>query len=147
MTIHQATRNDLDYITPLFDGYRMFYRQPSDLEGARHFLKERLQLKDSHIYFALSENKIPAGFMQLYPLFSSVSMQPMYLLNDLYVASEFRGSGVGTALIQVAKDRCRKEGQKGLALQTEVTNSAQQLYEHLGFVKDPDLHYFWKADT
>ncbi len=147
MTIHQATLYDLDTIVPLFDGYRIFYRQSSDLEGAHLFLKERLQLEDSIIFFALSEKNTPIGFMQLYPLFSSVSMQSMYLLNDLFIVPEFRGSGVGTALIDQAKDRCRKEGQKGLIIQTETTNRAQQLYEHLGFVKDPDLHYFWETDA
>jgi len=147
MTIYQATLKDLETIAPLFDGYRIFYRQPSNLDGAHLFLKERIQRQDSIIYFALSEKNIPAGFMQLYPLFSSVSMQPMYLLNDLYVVSDFRGSGVGTALIDQAKELCRREGQKGLALQTEVTNKAQELYEYLGFEKDPDLHYFWKTDT
>lgn len=146
MTIHQATLNDLDMITPLFDGYRVFYKQTSNKDAAQQFLKERLQRKDSIIYFALSEKNIPCGFMQLYPLFSSVSMEPMYLLNDLYVAAAFRGKGIGTQLIDAAKTRSRQERQKGLVIQTEITNPAQKLYEQLGFIADPDLHYFWKND-
>ena len=72
-------------------------------------------------------------------------MEPMYLLNDLYVAAAFRGKGIGTLLIDAAKTRSRQEGQKGLVIQTETTNPAQKLYEQLGFVSDPDLHYFWKT--
>ncbi len=142
MNIREATINDLDILVPLFDGYRKFYRQPSDLDQAKKFLEERISKSESVIYIAFVKTK-PVGFTQLYPLFSSVSMQRMYLLNDLFVDSASRGQGIGTALIDQVKERCRKEGQKGIALQTEVTNPAQKLYEHLGFKKDPDLQYFW----
>ncbi|CAI6029647.1 hypothetical protein COHCIP112018_00648 [Cohnella sp. JJ-181] len=37
LMITQATIHDLDALAPLFDDYRMFYGQPSDLTGARHF--------------------------------------------------------------------------------------------------------------
>ena len=147
MTIHQATLKDLDTIAPLFDGYRVFYRQASDVVAAREFLQDRMQGKESIIYFALSETNQACGFLQLYPIFSSVSMERMYILNDLYIAAAFRGNGIGTALINAAKERCRKENQKGLVIQTEPTNPAQHLYTRLGFEKDPDLHYFWKTDS
>ena len=142
MTIREATIDDLDILVPLFNGYRKFYRQSSDITQAKKFLEDRLLKNECVIYIAFAKAK-PAGFTQLYPIFSSVSMQRMYLLNDLFVDSAHRGQGIGTALIDKVKDRCRKEGQKGIALQTETTNPAQKLYEHLGFKKDPDLQYFW----
>ena len=120
----------------------MFYRQTSNPEAARTFLKERIDNNESVIYLAYLDNK-PVGFTQLYPLFSSVSMEPMYLLNDLFVDSSIRGKGIGQGLIQAAKDLCIEKGYKGLAIQTEIQNPAQHLYARLGFVKDPDLHLFW----
>src|SRR5579859_5777359 len=42
-TIARATRDDLNALVPLFDAYRVFYRQPSDPERARSFLGERLE--------------------------------------------------------------------------------------------------------
>ncbi len=142
MTILKAHIEHLPDLVPLFDGYRMFYRQKSDFVGAREFLKSRLESGDSIIYIAfIEENAV--GFVQLYPLFSSVSMEPLYLLNDLYVEVNYRGQGIGKALIDTSKDLCREQGYKGLGLQTESDNPAQKLYEHLEFKKDPDLHYFW----
>jgi len=142
MKIVRATLQHLDDLTPLFDGYRLFYRQPSNIEKAKTFLTNRIQNNESVIYIAYIDNKA-VGFTQLYPLFSSVSMEPMYLLNDLFVDKSVRNQGVGQQLIQAAKDLCIKKQYKGLGIQTEVTNPAQHLYERVGFKKDPDLHLFW----
>lgn len=35
LTISQATTEDVDDITPLFDAYRQFYDQPSNIRLAR----------------------------------------------------------------------------------------------------------------
>jgi len=142
MTIVQANIDHLEDVAPLFDAYRVFYKQPSDIESAKKFLRERIINNESIIYLAY-EYKEAVGFTQLYPLFSSVSMKPMYLLNDLYVKSSHRGKGIGEALINKAKVHCEKEQNKGLALQTATDNPAQKLYERLGFVKDHDLYYYW----
>ena len=142
MIITQAQLKDLNILAPLFDAYRVFYKQESNLEHAKAFLKELLEQKSSVIYLVFMDNKA-VGFTQLFPLFSSVSLQPMYLLNDLFVDSKHRGQGLGEALIKRAKQLCRDENQKGLAIQTAFDNPAQHLYERLGFIKDTDLHFFW----
>ncbi len=148
MYLRLATLQDLEVLVPLFDGYRVFYRQSSDYDKAHSFLKERLINKDSVIYiaFAKADSEIAVGFTQLYPIFSSVSMERMYILNDLYIHSDYRNLGIGQALINEVKNLCRKEHQKGIVIQTETTNPAQHLYERLGFTKDPDLHYFWPTN-
>jgi GNAT superfamily N-acetyltransferase len=143
MTIIEAQIEQLPDLIPLFDGYRIFYRQPSNFDKAKTFLKERLTNKESIIYLAYIE-EYPAGFTQLYPIFSSVTMEPMYILNDLFVDSSYRNEGGGKALIDKAKDLCRAEKNKGLIIQTEIDNPAQNLYRREGFVKDSDLHFFWK---
>ena len=142
MIITKATLKHLDNLIPLFDGYRVFYKQVSNLEATKKFLTERLQNDDSVIYIMYVDN-VAVGFTQLYPLWSSVSMQPMYLLNDLYVNSNYRGKGIGEALINKAKQLCKDENNKGMAIQTAFDNPAQNLYKRLGFKKDSDLHFFW----
>lgn len=142
MTILKAQIDHLDHLIPLFDGYRVFYEQDSNAPKAKQFLFERLKNKDSVIFIAYLENKA-VGFTQLYPLFSSVSMQSMYLLNDLFVDKNNRGKGIGEALIIKAKSFCKENHLKGLAIQTAPDNPAQHLYERLGFKKDTDLHFFW----
>lgn len=146
MHVRQATLDDLDQLVPLFDGYRQFYKQTSNPEQARSFLKERLQNNESVVYlaFAKAEETQAIGFTQIYPLFSSVTMERMLLLNDLFIDPTFRGKGVGTALIDTVKNLCHNLGQKGIGLQTAYDNPAQKLYEREGFKKDTDLQYFWQ---
>ena len=72
-----------------FDLYRLFYGQESNLEGAKEFLKERLVNEESVVFIAFDENN-PIGFVQLYPSFSSVSMERSWVLNDLYVKETAR---------------------------------------------------------
>ncbi|MCD2259309.1 GNAT family N-acetyltransferase [Psychroserpens luteolus] len=142
MTIYHAQLRDLEGLINLFDGYRVFYKQDSNPAAVKRFLTQRIVKNDSIIYIAYVDDEA-AGFTQLYPLLSSVSMKPMYLLNDLYVHSKFRGQGIGEALINRAKHLCQSENNKGMAIQTAFDNPAQRLYERLGFVKDTDLHFFW----
>ncbi|MCH7523552.1 MAG: GNAT family N-acetyltransferase [Bacteroidetes bacterium] len=145
MTIITAHIEHLDLIVSLFDAYRVFYGKPSDKNAAKQFLFERLKNRDSIIFLALVDNEA-VGFTQLYPSFSSVSMKPIYILNDLFVTEAYRKQGIGVALLNKAKELCREQKYKGLALQTETTNPAQHLYERLGWKKDPDLQYFWTND-
>ncbi len=142
MNIIQATSEHLNHLVPLFDGYRVFYRQESNKTAVKTFLKERLTKKDSIIYLAYID-EIPVGFTQLYFLFSSVSMRPMFILNDLYIDKNYRGKSIGTSLINKAKDLCSQKQYKGIIIQTENTNPAQHLYQREGFVKDTDLTFFW----
>ncbi len=143
--IIRATPNHLSLILPLFDAYRVFYKQPSNLEEAKEFLSQRLQHDESVIFLAMQESTA-IGFTQLYPLFSSVSMASVYLLNDLFVIDSLRGKGVGESLLNHAKDFCTAVGFKGLALETAFDNPAQKLYERLGWQKDVHcFHYFWTA--
>ncbi|MFD2098350.1 GNAT family N-acetyltransferase [Flagellimonas iocasae] len=144
MTIKKASIADLELVVPLFDAYRVFYKQPSDEESARNFLKERFSKNETAIFIAL-ENQEPIGFTQLYKTFSSVSLQPSYILNDLFISPNHRKKGVGEALLNQAKLHCQELGFKGLALETAVDNPAQKLYERLDWKNDTDyIHYFWR---
>jgi len=146
MKITKAHKEHLNDLTPLFDGYRIFYKQQSNIEAAKQFLSERIKNNDSIIYIAYI-NDDAVGFTQLYPLFSSVAMKPIYLLNDLFVDSNYRGKGIGEALINKAKSFCKENHLKGLVIQTAFNNPAQHLYQRLGFIKDRDLQFFWTNDS
>lgn len=143
--IRRATIDDLDQLVPLFDGYRQFYSQASDLPGARRFLGERLLRNESMILLAYQGDRA-VGFTQLYPLFSSVSMERLWVLNDLFVLPEMRGQGVGEALIEQAAALSRSMGAKGLTLETGLTNDgAQRLYERLGFVREDEVYHYFRS--
>jgi ribosomal protein S18 acetylase RimI-like enzyme len=136
--VRQAGRSDAERVAPLFDAYRQFYEQPSDLALARAFIAARLEREESVIFLAERDGR-PVGFVQLYPLFSSTAARPrrLWLLNDLYVAPEARGSGVARALMQRARRLAEETDAVGLELATAHTNvAAQRLYESLGWRRD-----------
>ncbi len=146
MIIITATPEHLSQIAPLFNAYRMFYKQSPDIEAAKTFLSARLQNKDAVIFLAFWE-EIPVGFAQLYFSFSSVSLLPLCILNDLYVVANYRRKGVGEALLRHTQEYCIEKKYKGVSLQTATDNPAQHLYEQTGWKKDTDLHYFWMNEN
>lgn len=142
MIITKATLNELEAVTELFDLYRQFYEQPSNLPAAREFLQERIENNESIIYIAY-DGDMAAGFVQLYPTFSSVSLKRVWVLNDLYVKKEARSKGVGEQLIAKAAELAVETGAKGLFLETANDNiPAQRLYEKIGFQKESSYFYF-----
>lgn len=141
ITIRQATIDDIPTVAYLFDKYRQWYKQETDLEGATDFLKSRTENGESVILVAMEEGEL-IGFTQLYPIFSSVSMSKAWLLNDLFVIESQRGKGVATKLLEAAKNVGINTESKWLMLQTSDWNSeAQALYEKNGWVRESDFFY------
>ncbi|MCB0375871.1 MAG: GNAT family N-acetyltransferase, partial [Sinomicrobium sp.] len=78
--IRKAVWADLDQLTELFDAYRVFYEKSPDKNAVKAFLTERIANGDSELFVAADPNGDIAGFVQLYPLFSSTQMKRFWLL-------------------------------------------------------------------
>lgn len=142
MKVRAVGLADLAAVSILFDGYRQFYGQASDVSACQDFLQQRLQQQDSAI-FVVEDNGVLLGFTQLYPFFSSVRMQRIYILNDLFVSADGRRRGVGEALMQQAAEFGRQQGAAYLVLQTGRENhQAQALYEKIGWKQDQETYYY-----
>jgi GNAT superfamily N-acetyltransferase len=109
-------------IAPRFDAYRRFYKQRSEVAGARKCLRVRLERKESVIFLVVARRRgIPdptgrdknvaptrrtylqaLGFVQLYPSFDSVTMRRVWILYDLFVVPAARKRGVATLLMERA---------------------------------------------
>ncbi|NNJ88634.1 MAG: GNAT family N-acetyltransferase [Eudoraea sp.] len=145
VTIIRSQSEHIPVLAPLLDAYRVFYKQDSDIKGATQFLEERLQKNESVLFLSLNGEEA-TGFVQLFPSFSTVSLQPIFILNDLYVVKAHRKMGIGEALLRTSQEYCQLKGFKGLALETALDNPAQALYERMGWQKDVHcFHYFWTA--
>ena len=143
LTVRPAGIADLEPVARLFDGYRVFYEQPSDPDGARAFIQKRLENRDSVIFLAEDDQGHALGFTQLYPLFSSVRMRDIWLLNDLYVSPDARRRGVGHALMECARQHARETGAAGLELATAKDNeAAKSVYEDLGWKLDTEFDHY-----
>jgi ribosomal protein S18 acetylase RimI-like enzyme len=139
--IRSATPDDLDEAARLFDAYRQFYGQPTDRAAGRAFLAERMAQGESVVLLAWQDGRA-VGFAQLYPLFSSVRMVPVFVLNDLYVDANARRGGVGRRLLDAAAAAARTAGGRRLMLETAVENvAARALYREAGWDEESTQWY------
>ena len=145
MAIHaqRADARHLDPVAQLFDAYRGFYGQPSNLPQSRDFIAERIAKGESAIFLALDADGEALGFVQLYPTFSSIEAHRAWLLSDLFTTPAARGRGVGTLLMNTARSFALSTGAKGLILETATDNyGAQRLYESVGYVRDEGYYTY-----
>ncbi|TAN07380.1 MAG: GNAT family N-acetyltransferase [Rhodanobacteraceae bacterium] len=144
ITTARATFADLAALAGLFDAYRVFYRQASDLSIAHAFLEQRLQRDESVIFVARDAASGEAlGFTQLYPSFSSVSARRIWVLNDLFVTQQARQRGVARALMARARAFAAETHALRLVLETAEDNApAQALYESLGYVREARTRHY-----
>lgn len=142
-TIRVAKPEDIDDLAPLVVGYRQFYRQPSDPEGARRFLLQRFERQDAQLLIALDDGGSAVGFVQLFPVPSTTSLGSRWILNDLFVVPEARRAGTGSALLQAARNLAAEHGVTQLMLRTQTDNvAAQSRYQALGWQRDESFHTY-----
>jgi len=142
--VFRAQSKDLGDAAVIFNSYRIFYGNKSDLKLAFHFLKERLEFQESYIFLSKMDGEI-VGFVQHYPFFSSVRAERLLILNDLFVSPEARCKGVATALIRESINFARAESCSGLLIETTDDNkTAQALYKKIGWKKEVGIkHYYF----
>ncbi|MCT1539088.1 MULTISPECIES: GNAT family N-acetyltransferase [Lysinibacillus] len=142
MKICMVTQQTMRDVVPLFNAYREFYGQSSDLQQAEQFIQERVMGAESIIFLAYLEEE-PVGFAQLFPVFSSVAMKRAFLLNDLFVAKQARKQGVAQALMEQCYIYCQQEDARYMMLETARDNvQAQKLYEKMGMTIDETVYYY-----
>ncbi|HSH71855.1 MAG TPA: GNAT family N-acetyltransferase [Methylophilaceae bacterium] len=144
-TIRLARPDDLSQLAALFNAYRVFYEQPSDITLAGQFISERLENKDSAILVVVNSELKLIGFCQIYPSFCSVIAAKIGVLYDLFVDPSVRKSGAGKALMLAAHEYAAEHSFSRLDLTTAKTNlTAQGLYESLGWVRDEVFYSYSK---
>jgi ribosomal protein S18 acetylase RimI-like enzyme len=144
LLVREATVDDVPRVAVLFDAYRVFYGQTGNAHVAQFYLSERLRRGESKIFVAIdTDSHQTIGFTQLYPGFSSLRVGRIWILEDLFVRSDARRSGVGDALMTKAEAFAKESGAIGVTLSTAATNeNAQRLYEKRGYLRDTEfLHY------
>jgi GNAT superfamily N-acetyltransferase len=141
--IVQATQNHVEGIAPLFDSYRGFYNQPSNVDLCREFLSARIGYGDTVVFTAVEgpeSNPTYLGFTILYPTFHSVLASSMWVLNDIYVAESARRRGIAKALIETGRELALDTCAGRLSLETGLDNSnSHHLYENMGFKREDSM--------
>jgi ribosomal protein S18 acetylase RimI-like enzyme len=142
VVVRRAHPDDVAAAAALFSGYLAFYERDHSVAAARSFVSDRLAAGDSLIYLAF-DGDTPVGLAQVYPTFSSLSLAPAWVLNDLFVDPQARGTGAGRALLRTV---CRDAADADAAyvgLETADDNlTAQRLYESEGFVRETGFRHY-----
>lgn len=128
---------DLDAVARLFDAYRQFLGQPSELEKGRAYLARRLEAGEVTILVAEAQDHAIAGFTLLYSTYSSVSLGRVFIINDLFIDPPYRRFGLSSALLQAVAAHARSVGAIRLTSRVAVDNIATQLLsEKNGLIRD-----------
>ena len=142
MNVTLSNSNNIPKLANLFNQYRIFYGEETNLQAATSFLQSRFKDKDSVILIAHKNSQI-GGFIQLYPSFSSVGMQKIWILNDLFVATDFRRQNVARNLMKSAKKYAMETGALRIDLATQISNIyTQNLYESMVYTKNESFFHY-----
>ncbi|MCW5658474.1 MAG: GNAT family N-acetyltransferase [Burkholderiaceae bacterium] len=142
INVRQAVAADIEALAGLFDQYRQFQGEASNIAAARSFLAERFNHGESVVFIATVRDAA-VGFAQLYPSFSSVALARVFVLNDLFVLEAARGRRIASELLSAVESYAWSFGASRVTLNVARTNvSAQQVYIARGWKQDDQFFMF-----
>jgi GNAT superfamily N-acetyltransferase len=142
ITVRQAVFADLQELSHLFDQYRVFQGQQSDVAAARSFLQARFDHGESVVFIA-HEGTVALGFAQLYPSYSSTALARVFILNDLFVHERGRRKGLASGLLAALESYAWAHGAARITLNVAMDNSpGKELYEAQGWGKDAQFFMY-----
>ena len=144
VTVRPVTPDDYDAWHPLWDEYNAFYERT----GPTALPEEVTQTTwrrffDAHepvfCIVAEREGKVVGTCHYIYHR-STSRIEPVCYLQDLFTAADYRGHGIGRALINRVYDIAKEAGSIRVYWLTHTTNTpGRTLYEkvakHLGFIQ------------
>jgi len=135
----------MDDVLRLMRAYCEFYEATPNDRGLRG-LAQGLLDDPEHAgiqLLARADEHTALGFATLLWTFSTLNAGPIGLMNDLYVAPEARGRGIGAALIDACAAECAQRGVSGLEWYTAPDNArAQSVYDGTGASRSEWVNYY-----
>jgi GNAT superfamily N-acetyltransferase len=143
LEIAPVTPAQFEELLPMIAAYQRFYEvEDIDEERNRAFFRRFLAPSEDGMLLGAREDGHFAGYACLYWHLSSLRASESVLMNDLYVAEDRRGRGVGRALIEASAEVARERGASVLEWTTDPENhTAQRLYDTTGAKRYEELEY------
>jgi len=132
--VREATESDLPAIGKLLEDLTdaMDNTEGFDIGIALKTCEHLLNDASSYFLVAATEGT-PVGFINFTIRQTILHRSPSALIDELVVAEEYQGKGVGKQLVLAAIDKCRKLGCCEVEVSTEKTNlKARKFYKKCG---------------
>ena len=147
MKIERVGEADLSELLPLMRGYCDFYEvAPSDDEL---LALSRALIADPEregVQLLARDQGRGVGFATIYWSWATTSAERIGVMNDLFVATEARGSGLAESLIQACRAECAARGAGKLTWQTAPDNAAAiKVYDRVGATREQWVDYWLVA--
>lgn len=142
--VSPVREEEFEELLPLIAAYQGFYEVDDiDNDRNRFFFRRFLAPSDDGLLLAARDGgAVILGYACLYWHFSSLAAQETVLMNDLFVAPEARGKGIGRSLIESSAAVARERGAAWLEWATAPDNlTAQRLYDSMTSEKSTWLEY------
>ena len=134
ITIRRAGIGDLDSVVAMMPTYYFEDHLEYDEFRARRTMTELIGDAALGGVYLIERSGAITGYLALCACFSLEFGGREAFVDELYVAAEHRGHGVGSEALRLAIAECRRLGLHALRLEVTPTNPrAQKLYERLGF--------------
>jgi len=133
--VREATESDLPAIGKLLEELTNALDNTEGIETgiALKTCEQLLNDASSHFLVAAREG-IPVGFINFTIRQTVLHRSPSALIDELVVAREYQGKGVGKQLVLAAIEKCRHLGCCEVEVSTEKTNlEARKFYKKCGF--------------
>jgi ribosomal protein S18 acetylase RimI-like enzyme len=111
-------------------------------EGVKESLIREMNLFPATVCFLAYEDNREAGLAICFYGFSTFEAKKVLNIHDLAVNPDFRGKGIGKALIQAVEKKARKTDCCKITLEVREDNRARNLYERSGFEYGEPTMYF-----
>ena len=110
VTIRAAASSDAALIFAFVKELAAFERLSHEVEADEAMLTAALFSKDPRVFCEIAEHGgTPAGFSLWFYTFSSFRGRHGIWIEDIFVRQEFRGKGIGTAMLHKIARRCAEE--------------------------------------
>ena len=136
VTVREVTPADFSAWLSLWDGYNAFYGRSGPTALAEEVTRTTWSrflggTEPLHALVATLDERV-VGLAHVVVHRSTTSVAPVHYLQDLYVAADCRGAGVGRTLIEAVYARAQRAGASRVYWQTHETNAvARRLYDAL----------------